>query len=616
MEEKQKKCSLVLNSIPIALRVQIQLKQLFLAAERLLFRKIDKHGVFRTFTASRLEDFLENYGSIQQLFPASERLLIMEYLLKSTLADNSSFPGCKFKETLVQWLQRRNYLLSIFPLHNEEYIKRAKRELSLWNLLSSQSSMIDNWRTYFGDKIALYFTFHLFYLKMILPLALIGCLVWYLEDILVDYATRIGACFCFCAVFWSVFFLELWKRRNAAICHQWSFIEMGEAQDMVQEWREDTRSDFYGDIGVDAVTGESVLMYPKHKKICRIVFSWFTVVFMLSLSVWIMFAFASWEQDIHWALTDTKQVEERIWLKEVMFPQIPTVLYVTIVYILEYVYTHVADTLTKLENHKTQTQFENHQVAKLVIFQFFNMNMSLLYLAFFEMDFSRLRSSLSSFQILNVTAMNIIETVVHILGSYLLRRQFSFLHSKHVKKMKKTRFPGDADAIRQYYLPTYSGVFVQYLELMRQFSHIILFSAAFPLGAALSMFSGFIEIYWEVFKLTRLTRRPFPQREVTIGSWYFAFEAISVASVMTNLGIVFITNGDVPKLFGRELTVTGRLFLAVILEHILVAIRFLVAVGIDDIPEWVRIAHLRNTHALSKELDEAEIQLYQMHSSK
>lgn len=139
--------------------------------------------------------------------------------------------------------------------------------------------------------------------------------------------------------------------------------------------------------------------------------------------------------------------------------------------------------------------------------------------------------------------------------------------SKHDSWYDKQQI--DVVATRQYFLPSYGGVFDQYLELMRQFSQIVLFSAAFPLGALLSLLSGYIEIYWERYKWIHWVRRPFPQRAVSIGAWYYALEAISIALVMTNLGIVFVTNGEeMAKFFSWSST--SRLFVAVVLEHVLV----------------------------------------------
>ncbi|EME26092.1 uncharacterized protein Gasu_62570 [Galdieria sulphuraria] len=326
--------------------------------------------------ASRLPDFLEKYGSIERLFPPSEQLLMTEYLLYSTSADSKYFPGCQVKETLVQWLERRNYLLAIFPLHNEEHLKKSASLMRIWNILRLEPFTCEELRDYFGDEIALYFTFHACYLSRIIPLAILGCLTWFLESYY--SSSLIGAVFCLCAVIWSVFFLESWKRTNAQVCHRWSFIEMGQAKDWMEEWKEDIRTEYFGDWGIDPITGEQVLVYPYWKRLLRITICWLIVVWILLISIGIMFAFTQWEGQIEWKSS------------------IPTLCYVLVVYVLEYTYTHIAEWLTQHENHKTQTEFENHQVAKLVIFQFFNMNMSLLYSAFFERDFFRLRSSLSS----------------------------------------------------------------------------------------------------------------------------------------------------------------------------------------------------------------------------
>lgn len=88
------------------------------------------------------------------------------------------------------------------------------RILSLWHL------PIDPIRDYFGEKIALYFSFITYYGKSKLFMAIVGLICYILQQIFLSrsmvlsykWTTLVYGVF---VLFWSIFFSEYWKRREA-----------------------------------------------------------------------------------------------------------------------------------------------------------------------------------------------------------------------------------------------------------------------------------------------------------------------------------------------------------------------------------------------------------------
>lgn len=65
----------------------------------------------------------------------------------------------------------------------------------------------------------------------------------------------------------------------------------------------------------------------------------------------------------------------------------------------------------------------------------------------------------------------------------------------------------------------YEGTFSEYLEMLTQLGHVVLFSSAFPLAAACAMLNNIAEVRADAFKLCHVAQRPFGERVANIGSW-------------------------------------------------------------------------------------------------
>lgn len=83
-------------------------------------------------------------------------------------------------------------------------------------------------------------------------------------------------------------------------------------------------------------------------------------------------------------------------------------------------------------------------------------------------------------------------------------------------------------------LPEYE-YFTDYLEMIIQYAYITLFATAFPLGSFFAMIFIYVESRSDLFKLSKLCRRPLAYNTHSIGIWDKIMTAISYTATFTNM---------------------------------------------------------------------------------
>lgn len=58
-----------------------------------------------------------------------------------------------------------------------------------------------------------------------------------------------------------------------------------------------------------------------------------------------------------------------------------------------------------------------------------------------------------------------------------------------------------------------------YLEMLVQFGYVTLFASAFPLASFIAVIANLVEYRADMWKMTRLVKRPCPSRLNSIGMW-------------------------------------------------------------------------------------------------
>lgn len=582
-------------------------------AEELAIRKRDLEGYVRTFHSADVDMFTTNPDA-SDLFTQSEQILLIEYCLDKIKPDNT-FDDVVGNESILEWCQRQHYLEDVFPLHHDQSAKDIMAELSFSSPLYDVGG-ISKLQDYFGEKVALYFAFLTFYTKTLVSYAAAGIAVTVASTFMHSKAALLLFLYSIFGALWGASLISLWKRRNIEIVYMWTSLIMGDSSDeslMSMTKKEDLRNKFFGIEVSHRITGEKITVFPKRQKLVRYLLSIVVVLCSLFVSSKLMMAALDFEDTMNLWLEDKAHLYK--WsspfiMKGIVLKNLPLGLYLGCLNILDVVYGLVAEKLTLQENHKYHSEYENSLVLKLVLFQFLNMNAAYLYVAFIRQDYLRLASSIRSVLMIELVIGNIKETIVPI---FLARRKRKAKMAEVLQK-KKEENPDLADSEQfvtssdldpistQLDMAPYDGVFGDYFELVRQFSQITLFAAAFPLGALLALLNNFIEIYTDTYKLVYMTRRASPKRALNIGAWIRAFEFISITSVLTNLGIITVTANYASAVVGKGTSQTEEYFWMIVVEHVLLVARFAFMTLFEGIPSWVRDQRAKERFLASKKV--------------
>ncbi|CAD5218558.1 unnamed protein product [Bursaphelenchus okinawaensis] len=150
------------------------------------------------------------------------------------------------------------------------------------------------------------------------------------------------------------------------------------------------------------------------------------------------------------------------------------------------------------------------------------------------------------------------------------------------------------DAELQSLMTVYARPLDDYLEMFIQFGYVLLFSPAFPLAAVFCLFSNMLEIRVDAFKLCNAVQRPFGRQVKNIGAWQKAMEIMGVLGVVVNCALIG-QSGLVQRLL-PGLSFGGQVLLVVILEHVVLAAKFLLDMAIPDVPLWIRVQTAKMEH--------------------
>jgi len=88
----------------------------------------------------------------------------------------------------------------------------------------------------------------------------------------------------------------------------------------------------------------------------------------------------------------------------------------------------------------------------------------------------------------------------------------------------------------------YSGVVEEYTELIIQFGYVTLFACAFPLSSLAAFLNNLIELRVDAIKVLYGTQRPKYEGCEDIGTWLPIMEFISLVAVVSNCAIICFTS--------------------------------------------------------------------------
>lgn len=232
--------------------------------------------------------------------------------------------------------------------------------------------------------------------------------------------------------------------------------------------------------------------------------------------------------------------------------------------------------------------------------------MSLIYIAFIKQPlaihdiagevrcypncFTELNTALGIIFIANLLAGNLAEVVLPIVKARMKEKKES--QGTTLTSISMT------DVEKQFMAEPYDqmmGTFKDYAEMIIQFGYCTLFIAAFPLATVLALLNNFIEIRVDGWKLCQVHRRPQPTGAEDIGTWYLFLDVMSTLAVITNMALFAFTGSQLSGWSWKE-----RVIFFAAMEHMLLAVKFLIAEIIPDVPDDVKEAKDREEYLLGK----------------
>uniref|UniRef100_A0A096LTC7 Anoctamin n=1 Tax=Poecilia formosa TaxID=48698 RepID=A0A096LTC7_POEFO len=536
------------------------------ATEELGLCKIYHTGEMEAFAYNDRDNF-RNSDNMEVFLTLAERQYIIKYELDGLRAQKDlRIPGlpdsCTLqkRDNIWQKLGQVGVVVDTFPLHNPDKLKDLSES---WYSGNQLTQPLDKVNEYFGSSVAFYFSFLDFYTWSLLPPAILGLFIAYFSTKDIDLH-NLKAVF---SMLWSTVVIELWKRRSSTLSYQWGTLNLAERF-------AEPRPGFHGDLGVNPVTGRVEPLFPEWKRDLRMALVSVPVVgLFLGLVVLGMMCFYWAEARVKWLHKDWDSMISQTFL------YVPSVLHIVYTNMLATVYRTVATSLTEYENHREESAYDNHLTGKILVFTFFNNFAVLFHIAFFKQDVPLLRKRLASLLIITQLVNQVTEVVI----PFLVDRFISAPHrSEREDDPKEDKFRNQGT------LPTFPGLFAEYIELLVQFGYLSLFSCVFPLTAVLLLLNNLTEIRSDAYKICKLFRKPFYPPVASMGVWKVAFEVLSFVSVVSNCWLLLLS----PRLqkTSQEAGMSGSHLLvgAVMVEHVLILVKVIMAALIPDEPDWIR----------------------------
>ncbi|XP_076678994.1 anoctamin 8 white walker isoform X5 [Andrena cerasifolii] len=578
-------------------------------------------GGLKEFVGSESSCF-EGSDDEAQFFTTQERQSLVLHLLHTLRAgpqDLHSLPGLKMVEgqAIIPKCISSGIISQVFPLHELPALEKLQRT---WVRAFLSPQPLDDICKYFGVKITMYFAWLGHYTTALIVPAAVGVIYWVgiigRNQAVEDVAYVLFSVF---NVIWATVYLETWKRRGAELAYRWGTLD--QRDDLLLE----PRPLFTGTLEISPVTGTLEPTYPRWK---RNMFRYFVSVPVIAACLFFVFIVMILSFQIQdWWDARLESGGYGFWLSYV-----PKVLLAVVIALMDEAYFKVAVWLNDMENYRLDTEYENHLIYKVALFQFVNSFLSLFYIAFYLQDQERLKEQLAALLIARQVIGNLKESAVPYLIEQLRLARLSFelfgaLSPSEARpppgdeadenkkepedkgervetgKSKQPRNVSQAELESSLYRvghPTnsllsdvtfkisskkYDGAFSEHLEMLSQLGYVCLFSSAFPLAAMAALLGNLLELRGDAFKLCFVLQRPFGRRVSNIGTWQNAMEAMGLVAILVNCALIGLS-GQVQRMF-PEMSATQTILLIVALEHIMLAIRFIIICAIPDIPHWV-----------------------------
>ncbi|XP_037495449.1 anoctamin-like protein At1g73020 isoform X1 [Jatropha curcas] len=488
-------------------------------------------------------------------------------------------------ESLLRKLESEGIVKQIFPLHDE--IKR-KELLKHWvlNWRHFTNQQIDEMYSYFGLKIAIYFTFLSMYTRWLLFPAVFGLLVQ-----LVDFGSlqflALPAFFVNITL-WAVLFFQFWKRKNSAVVTRWQIqysslagqgckilsTEMSCLQSHLERVK---------NLGIDKMKEKEA--YQRYE--------WFGHLMQFRNNAIIILSIICLQLPFELAYAHLYEVMDSDMMKFGL-----TAAYLVLIQYFTRLGGKISVKLIQYENNETTEYQAASLVYKVFGLYFMQSYIGVFYHALLHRNFKTLRQVLIQRLIVCQLLDNLLENSLPYL-KYSYKKYWAVRNKKkrdNEPSNEKIQFNSKVE--KEYLKPTYSacigeeledGLFDDFLQLTLQFGMIMMFACAFPLAFAFAAVNTFAQVRTDAMKLLSMLKRPVPRAAATIGAWLNIFQFLIVMSICTNSALLVCLYDQEGKW-----KIEPGLAAILILEHVLLLIKFGVSRFLPEEPHWVRANRAKN----------------------
>eukprot|EP00944_MAST-04C_sp_MAST-4C-sp1_P005805 g5805.t1 len=492
----------------------------------------------------------------------------------------------------------------MFPVHDELELEPIReRWVKTWQPLNSISDYIsdkqsntfedlNHIRSYYGEKVAFYYAWFCHYTAMLMFIVPFSLANGIYQLAFQTYTSVYLALLAVIMAIWSTVHTESWKRKQEELAYRWDMLDF--------EREEKLRPEFRGDENISSKNGFVEKYYSEDIRARKKVFSIPVLLTFVGAVVTGFTLVQFWKQAISTQYTGNNLV---IW------GGIASFVNTFIIVILDILWGKTAVWLTDWENWRTDTEWEDAYINRKFTFMFVNNSMTVFWAAFVQRNMSILFLQMFSIMVTKQIT-NIVKDVSVPLAKTLPKRRAL---KKKMTKIKsdidyqeewKSKIDGRTDltpdevmearleVAENDIMDAWGGTVNEYSELMIQYAFVVLFTPAFPIAPVVAFICNINGIRGEMTVNTSVIQRAPPLSARDIGSWQTIQEALAMGSIISNVAILWFTmDGDLGYYYNQLFpTKNQSLWALIILEHILLLVKILCSVLIDDVPGWVKEA--------------------------
>ncbi|KAH8068298.1 intracellular chloride channel [Aureococcus anophagefferens] len=439
-------------------------------------------------------------------------------------------------------------------------------------------------RSYYGEKIALYFAWLSFYGYMLMMPAIAGLLaLLYTSAFDVDdeakgihYDQFLMAVF---LVVWSAYYKEQWDIESQYCAVKWGTLNFEE--------EEADRPQFVGDEDqprrISPITNQNETYYPPERRFKTQTFSVFLILIFIVALVTIVLVIFKVQYVMLYELGG-------VWAS---LADYVTIFQSLLIQVMSYLYGIQAEIMNNHENYQTQTAYENNLITKKFCFEIFNNYSALAITAFFKGVYFECTDDdcLGDLYSLLVSIMGT-RYALNILSAFSTRikRAIEYFmpptiedddsddeedeeNGKEEKAAEAPRFEAELK------LDDFESTFDDFAEIVLQMGLVTMFTLGWYLVPLLGAGEILLQIRVDAFKMTSQVKRPDPMPAETVGSWGMLMESMGLLAVYCNSAIIVFTTHSL-----NTYNLLQKVIIFFVLEQVILALKIGMHAYIDDEP--------------------------------